>query len=73
MNKWDKAFMEYVETGNVSFCPNCGENTIVTEGFISGRHGSVTIKCIKCNEQRHYDGFATMHNHAQPETISRLA
>ena len=73
MNKWDEAFVEYVETGKVSFCPNCGKNSIATEGFISGRHGSLTMRCTECNEQRHYDGFASMHDNAQAESIVRFA
>ena len=72
MNGWEKAFAEYVETGRVSACPNCGMNDVETEGYISGKRGSVTIKCPSCNEQRHYDGFSSMHDKAPAETVIRF-
>lgn len=70
MNGWDKALVEYSETGRIEVCPACKARTIRTHGYINGDRGSVDIKCSACGRFEHYDGFAQMHDHADPETIT---
>ena len=72
MAVWDKLIGEYATTGRVHACPACGAGEVLhTAGTICGEHGDVDISCPRCGSRWHYDGYASMHDWADPATIRR--
>ncbi len=72
MTNWEKTFTEYVETGKVSVCPVCNERQVTTKGYVRGSRGSLDIKCEACGAWNHFDGFASMHDNADKNSIKNL-
>lgn len=55
---WISNLTEFINNGEKGKCPQCGSSDLTVETMSFGRY-SITFRCNKCGEARHFDGVVS--------------